>query len=143
MVTVGTAQQPTTDSVQLPFTCSSGGTSALATIGQCQLLLVLAILSGGTPADAPDAANAASSHHPAHHGKPHPKAVVIGSTHVTIPAGHHETVRITLNQTGRRLLAKDHTLKATLTITENGHTVRTLTITLKAKPPNKPKPKHH
>ena len=52
-----------------------------------------------------------------------------------------KTVRITLNRTGRRLLAKNHSLKVKLTITQNGHTVRSRTITFTAKPPRKRK--HH
>lgn len=75
-----------------------------------------------------------------HRGKPHVKVVVVGKAKVEIRAGHSKKVRITLNRTGRRLLAKNHKLKVNLTITQNGHTVRRRTITFKAKPP--PKRKH-
>ena len=76
----------------------------------------------------------------AHRGKPHVKVVVVGTAKVEIRAGHSKEVRITLNRTGRRLLAKNHKLKVNLTVTQSGHTVRRRTITFKAKPP--PKRKH-
>ena len=57
----------------------------------------------------------------------------MGSKKVTIRAGHHTTVRITLNQTGRRLLAKYGKLKVKLTITQKGHKASSRMITFKAK----------
>ena len=65
---------------------------------------------------------------------------MVGTAKVEIRAGHSKKVRLTLNRTGRRLLAKNHKLKVNLTITQNGHTVRRRTITFKATPP--PKRKH-
>jgi hypothetical protein len=65
------------------------------------------------------------------------KVVNVGKAKVKIPAGHQKNVRITLNRTGRRLLAKEHTLKVKLTVTQNGHIVRTKTITFRAKSPRK------
>ena len=76
-----------------------------------------------------------------HRGKPIINVVVVGKAKVEIRAGHSKKVRITLNTTGRKLLAKNHKLKVRLTITQNGHTVRSRTITFKAKPPRKRK--HH
>ena len=74
-----------------------------------------------------------------HRGKPHIKVIVVGSAKVKIRAGQSKKVRITLNRTGRRLLAKKHKLNVKLTITQNGHTVRSRTLTFKAKPPPKRK----
>ena len=45
-----------------------------------------------------------------HRGKPHIKVIVVGSAKVEIRAGQSKKVRITLNRTGRRLLAKKHKL---------------------------------
>jgi hypothetical protein len=52
------------------------------------------------------------------------------------PARKRKTVRLTLNRTGRQLLAKNHELKVAAQITERGHRTRTLKITFKA---NRPK----
>jgi parallel beta-helix repeat protein len=71
--------------------------------------------------------------------KHHVKVVVVGRAKIDIRAGHSKTVRITLNQSGRRLLAKSHRLKVKLTITQNGHTVSSRPITFTAKPPRQHK----
>ena len=46
------------------------------------------------------------------------KVVVVGTANVTLGAGQAQTVRITLNRTGRRLLASRHVLKANLGVTQ-------------------------
>ncbi len=71
----------------------------------------------------------------------HAKVIDVGRAKVSIPAGHTKKVRVKLNSTGRRLLAKYHKLKVKVEIRQGGHTVRTLTITFKAKKPVKRK--HH
>jgi hypothetical protein len=71
----------------------------------------------------------------------HRKVVVVGGAHVTLTAGDTRVVRVTLNRTGKALLAKHHHLKVTLRVTQtlaNQHTVTVArrTLTFKA-------PKHH
>ncbi len=61
----------------------------------------------------------------------------LGTAKITIPAGTSKTITIPLNRTGRRLLAKRHTLKVQLTITESGRTVADRTLTFRAKAPKK------
>jgi hypothetical protein len=65
--------------------------------------------------------------------------VIVGKLKAKLHVGKRKTVHITLNRTGRRLLAKHHTLKVKLTVSQNGKTVRTKTITFKTKA----KKKHH
>ena len=124
--------------VTLPVGCSAQGA---AINGNCLLLLVLAALGGAQPTTghAPDLGIAASCPVVKHHRTPKhcAKPLVVGKTNVKIPAGQTKHVRITLNRAGRRLLAKKHTLKVKLTITENGHTLFTRTIVFKTKPPKK------
>lgn len=118
----------------LPVGCSA---SVAEINGNCLLLLLLAALGGGQPTTvhAPDLAIATSCHPTNHHHCP--KVTVVGNMKVKIPAGHTKKVRIMLNRAGRQLLAKQHTLKVKLTITENGHTLFTRTIVFKTKPPKK------
>jgi hypothetical protein len=131
-ITTGSA---TTDgtTVSLPAHCASVGESTLNP--DCVVLFILTILGGGA-APAHDAADSARSQPIAHDAKQR-RTVVVGSRRVKIPAGHRETIRITLNRTGRRLLAKHHKLKVKLTITEGRHTVSSRAITFKAKRPSK------
>jgi uncharacterized repeat protein (TIGR01451 family) len=70
------------------------------------------------------------------HAKTHIKTAVVGRETVTIRRGHKKRLTIKLNATGRRLLAKNHKLKVTLTITQkHGKTLRKA-ITFKT--PRKP-----
>jgi hypothetical protein len=67
--------------------------------------------------------------------------VTVGSARtITLTAGQSKVVKISLNRTGKRLLARRHTLKVTLHVTQTlgGGRARTLsqTVTFKA-------PKHH
>ena len=62
------------------------------------------------------------------------KATVVGSAHVTLTAGAAQTVRISLNGPGRKLLESRHVLKVKLVVTEalgNGRsaTLSTQTVT--------------
>jgi hypothetical protein len=71
----------------------------------------------------------------------HHKVVVVGSAHVTLTAGQTRVVRVTLNRTGKALLAKHHTVKVALHVAQtlaNHHTVTVVgrTLTFKA-------PRHH
>jgi sugar lactone lactonase YvrE len=59
------------------------------------------------------------------------KTVILGSAKITIAAGKSKTVRIRLNQAGRRLLTQERRLKAKLALTEAGQTVRTASVTFK------------
>ena len=61
------------------------------------------------------------------------KVVVIGSTTVTLAAGQRKTAAVSLNGTGKKLLANRHTLRVKLTITERGKIVATQTVTFKLK----------
>ena len=61
--------------------------------------------------------------------------VVLGSATVTLTAGQSKTVQISLNATGKRLLAERRTLEVKLTLTQSGKsTVYPSAITFKAKP---------
>jgi hypothetical protein len=64
------------------------------------------------------------------------KVVVLGKATFTLTAGQSKAVKVALNATGQRLLKKDHTLKAKLTITESGKTVATSLLTFGAKRPH-------
>jgi len=65
--------------------------------------------------------------------KLHKRIVVLGSATVTVAAGHHATIKISLNGRGRRLLFQHHVLKAELTLTQTGgYVILTRTITFKA-----------
>ena len=73
------------------------------------------------------------------------KLVVVGTASVTLTAGQSRTVRITLNGTGKRLLQKRHSLKATLRVTQTLSTrqvkaISTQTLNFKAA---KRHPKRH
>ena len=64
------------------------------------------------------------------------RMLTLGTARVTLHGGRHETVTITLNRTGRRLLAQHHTLAAVLTVGQTrAGKVRTLAsrkVTFKA-----------
>jgi hypothetical protein len=71
------------------------------------------------------------------------KLVVLGVASATLSAGESRTVRLTLNRTGTRLLAKRHKLKVRLAITQtlaNGKTTAILSQTLTFKQAAK---RHH
>ena len=71
------------------------------------------------------------------------KLVVLGAASATLNAGESRTVRLALNSTGKRLLAKRHRLKVRLAITQtlaNGKTTAILSRTLTFKKPVK---RHH
>ena len=61
------------------------------------------------------------------------KIVRLGMATVILSAGQSTSVRVRLNQTGKRLLAKHRTLKVELTITESGKAISSTTIAFKAK----------
>ena len=61
------------------------------------------------------------------------KVVRLGTATVILSAGQTKTVVVTLNATGRRLLAKHHTLKVKLAITESGKAISSTTVAFKAK----------
>ena len=69
------------------------------------------------------------------------KNLVLGNATATVKAGRSATVRISLNRTGRKLLAARHKLTAKLTVTQRisgrNRTISTQKVTFKA-----PKPKH-
>jgi hypothetical protein len=54
--------------------------------------------------------------------------VVVGSVGFAIPGGSQATVRLTLNQIGKQLLAEFHTLPVTLTFTGTTSMTRTITF---------------
>ncbi len=127
---------------------SVNGDAAIMTVGcigstagglgvQIELCELLVLLTGeeGANAQTSSVATAAKSHR----AKPRAKTVVLGSEKVTIQAGKSKNVRITLNRTGRRLLAQKHRLTVKLTVTDNGRTVTTKTIVFKAKVKHKHK----
>jgi hypothetical protein len=70
------------------------------------------------------------------------KLVVLGAAKVTLGSAQSKIVRISLNATGRRLLAKDRSLRAKLTAGRPGagaaHNISVQTIAFKT-----PAKKHH
>jgi hypothetical protein len=116
--------QTSGDTVSLPADC----TDLVSANAYCVLqLLLVALESSSGPA--PDVAAPASSHR----GKQRFKSVVVGREKVTIKAGHKKLVRLTLNRTGQRLLAKHHKLKVTLEVKQAGHKTVKKTVVFKAK----------
>ncbi len=100
----------------------------------------LTLQSGGsasqpTTKNAPDFAATARKKH----RKASPKPTVLGRAKATIRAGTSKTVTISLNRTGRRLLAKRHTLKLRLVITVSGRATAGPTVVFRAKSPKQ----HH
>ncbi len=70
------------------------------------------------------------------------KTVVVASGGVTLAAGTKKTLTLTINSTGRALLAKFGKLKVIVTISSGGKTIKTVTVTvLKAEKPKKKKKK--
>jgi hypothetical protein len=65
------------------------------------------------------------------------KTVVLGSKSATIAAGHSETVTVSLNTAGKRLLALHHALAAKLSVVFEGKTVGAFTVTFRAAPHHK------
>ncbi|HTW20299.1 MAG TPA: hypothetical protein VME70_08825, partial [Mycobacteriales bacterium] len=59
------------------------------------------------------------------------KTITIVSKTATILAGATKTINLTLNDAGKQLLAKNHPLKAKLTVTQSRKTVTSKTITLR------------
>jgi hypothetical protein len=92
----------------------------------CVLTLLLTALGTGTNQSA-DIATVARAQPT--------RAVVVGKETVTIKPRKRKQVHLTLNRTGRKLLAKNHKLKVTARITERGHRTRTLKIKFKAHRP--------
>jgi hypothetical protein len=66
------------------------------------------------------------------------RLVVIGKEQVTIAAGQHKTVKVSLNETGTRLLDKFHTLRVKLVVSESGNTERSATLKFKSKRKSRP-----
>jgi hypothetical protein len=67
-------------------------------------------------------------------GKIHTKLVTLGTLTTTLSAGQSQTDIISLNGTGRKLLAQHHTLKVRLSVSENGRQIASSTIAFKTKP---------
>ncbi len=104
------------------------GTTASASVGcagkpgsDCSF--TLEITSGGGPAAHVVLADAKR--------RPHP--TVLGRITVKVKAGRRKLVRITLNRTGRKLLATRHHLKATVLIVESGRTLSSVKIMFKSR----------
>jgi hypothetical protein len=71
--------------------------------------------------------------------------VAVGSASLTIAAGHHVTITITINAVGRKLLTRFGKLPVHLSVSSTSLGVKTTVIAqnLIVKPPPKPKKKHH
>jgi FG-GAP repeat len=66
------------------------------------------------------------------------KQVAVASARLTLSAGREETLTLKLNSTGRALLSKFGKLRAIVTMSSGGKTIKTVTVTvLKAKKPKK------
>jgi Putative Ig domain len=69
------------------------------------------------------------------------KTVTLGSAHYSIAGGGKKVVSVTLNATGKKLLAKNHKLPSKLTLTTTGIKQPIATKTITIKPVKKAKPK--
>jgi hypothetical protein len=85
----------------------------------CNVLVLLTVLGAGSHQR--DAATAAKR-----------TAIVVGRERVKVKAGHETTIKITLNATGKRLLAKRHTPKVSITITQQQGRTLHKTVVFKA-----------
>jgi hypothetical protein len=103
---------------QLPVTVGCPGAAA------CPVKLTL---TASLPASG---SNTGSGHHGA---KAHlSRAVVVGRTSTTLPAGASRTVQISLDKAGVSALAAQHSLRAVLTVAAGGTNVRTTTVSFTA-----------
>lgn len=119
------------DTASVPVSCTGSGTCSVTVS-----LSVTETLSGGKVTAV---AASASKKKPRHRKK----TVTVGQETIKLAAGTHETVKVSLNRTGKQLLAKHPTLKVKLLVSESGKTLKTTTITFKAKKPkHKKKAKH-
>ncbi len=59
--------------------------------------------------------------------------VVVASTSVTLKSGAHKTVTLTLNKTGKKLLAKAHRLALAITVSTGGKVRKTYKVTVSTK----------
>ena len=95
--------------------------------GSCQLSLTLTaveVLNNGKLSAA------------AQSSRPIKKTVVVGSTSVTIPAGTSVSINLSLNHTGKKLLASHNPLKTKLRITQSGSTIKRATVIFKTRAQN-------
>jgi hypothetical protein len=67
------------------------------------------------------------------------KTVKVGSKSVKLTAGRHETIKLSLNGTGTKLLGKHPTLKVELLVSASGKKVKSSTLTFKKKKTKKRK----
>jgi hypothetical protein len=61
------------------------------------------------------------------------KVVLVASARLTLAAGHSKTIKLTINRTGKKLLAKFHKLPTLLLVLQGGKTVGTHKLTFKYK----------
>jgi uncharacterized repeat protein (TIGR01451 family) len=103
--------------VLVPYECVEGfGIKAV-----CQAVVELSIAFGGGTR----AASAAKT-------KPKARTIVVGRESFKVKQGHKKILKINLNATGRRLLAKRHTLKVAVTITQKHAKTLHKTVVFKA-----------
>jgi hypothetical protein len=60
------------------------------------------------------------------------RKVTIGTASATLTPGAHKQLTVSLNSTGKKLLAARHTLSANLSVTQKGATATTRKLTFKA-----------
>jgi hypothetical protein len=70
------------------------------------------------------------------------KTVVIGTLSIKLKGGKKKTVKLMLNRAGKALVAKHHSLKAQVKVTEGKKVLRSQRVTFK-QPKRKPKRKAH
>jgi len=113
--------------VSVPISCTGPrGASCQATL----TLNIVETLKGGTVI-----AVTANKSKPAKTTK---KLLTLGSTRVGIAAGKSKTVRLTLNSTGKRLLAARHRVRAKLTLAQTGASATSTIVTFTAKTKARP-----
>jgi hypothetical protein len=98
-------------------TSASDTLSCTGTAGTCIMTVRLTVT--GTPAGK--------------RAKPRKKTVTVATKTVTLGAGKHAKVTLALNATGKRLLAKHHTLPVQLTVTQGAKVRHSQKLTFKKK----------
>ncbi|HEY5260971.1 MAG TPA: Ig domain-containing protein, partial [Solirubrobacteraceae bacterium] len=78
-----------------------------------------------------------------HKPKKTTRRVMIAAGSFSVPGGTSATLTLTLNTTGKKLLAKHHPLSATLALTPSGIASATATSAIKINPIKHKKHKHH
>ncbi len=124
----GTACQDSLFLDLTPNSACSGGQLCLGT---------MKLPSGGSDGQPPATPLQLTAAAAKKHKKASPKPTVLGTTKARIRAGTSKTVTVSLNRTGRRLLAKRHRLTVQLVVTVSGRATASQTVVFQVKAPKR------